>query len=397
MQNQPFSSPNRRIYLDNNATTFPSARLREKWGELLEISGNASSIHQEGRIPKTILRDARRKIAELLSCSPLEIVFNSGASEGNSSVFNSVFQSCGPARNEFLISAVEHPSVAKVAESLKARGAVLHQIPVNRDGQIDLEFIKKHVNEKTALVSVMYANNETGVIHPIKEITQIAKATGAFMHTDCVQMLGKCENHFKELGVDYATFSAHKFYSLKGTGFCFIKSSAPWTPLIFGSQERARRGGTENITGIAALNIVLDEVANVSEKIQHMTALRDLFEKKVQEKILGVTITAKNSLRVCNTSSLVIDGVDGDTLLMSLDLKGFSVSTGAACSSGSPEPSPVLLAMGLTKSEAQSSLRVSIGWSNTEEEILLFVDTLAEVAAKLRTMSEKEKKDANVS
>ncbi len=396
MQNQTFSSPNRRIYLDNNATTFPSAKLREKWGELLEVSGNASSVHQEGRVPKTILRDARKKIAELLSCSPLEVIFNSGASEGNSSVFNSVFQSAFPARNEFLISSVEHPSVAKVAESLKSRGAIVHLIPVTRDGKIDLDFIKKTVSDKTALVSVMYANNETGVIHPIKEITQIAKAAGSLMHTDCVQMMGKCENNFNDLGVDYATFSAHKFYSLKGTGFVFIKNTAPWLPLIFGSQERARRGGTENITGIAALNIVLDEIATISEKIQHMAKLRDLFESTVQQKINGVTVTASNSKRVCNTSSLVIEGVDGDTLLMSLDLKGFSVSTGAACSSGSPEPSPVLLAMGLTRAEAQSSLRVSVGWANTEEEILFFVDTLAEVTTKLRAMNEKEKKDANV-
>jgi len=334
MQNQVSTSPNRRIYLDNNATTFPSAKLREKWGEILEVSGNASSVHQEGRVPKTILRDARKKIAELLSCSPLEIIFNSGASEGNSSVFNSVFQSLSPGRNEFLISSVEHPSVAKVAESLKSKGAVVRIIPVNRDGKLDLEFIKKNVSEKTALVSVMFANNETGAIHPIKEIAEIAKSAGALMHTDCVQMMGKCEMQFKELGVDYATFSAHKFYALKGTGFCYIRSSAPWQPLIFGSQERARRGGTENITGIAALNIVLDEIANISEKILHMRKLRDLFETTVQEKINGITVTAKNSPRVCNTSSLVIEGVDGDTLLMSLDLKGFSVSTGAACSSG---------------------------------------------------------------
>jgi cysteine desulfurase len=224
----------------------------------------------------------------------------------------------------------------------------------------------------------------------------MAHEAGALMHTDCVQMLGKCENDFKSLGVDYASFSAHKFYSLKGTGFCYIKSSAPWMPLIFGSQERGRRGGTENMTGIAALNIVLDEFGDLSGRIRHMSSLRDLFESKVKERIKGVTITAQNSPRVSNTSSLVIEGVDGDTLLMSLDLKGFSVSTGAACSSGSPEPSPVLLAMGLSKAEAQSSLRISVGWTNTEAEVLLFVDTLSEVVSKLREMTENEKKSSNV-
>jgi cysteine desulfurase len=396
MQNQSFTSSNKRIYFDNNATTFPSARLRERWSEILEVSGNASSVHHEGRQPKTILRDARKKIAELLSCSPLEIIFNSGASEGNSSIFNSVFQSLGTSKNEFIVSSVEHPSVAKAAESLKLKGAVVHLIPAGRDGRLDLEFVKAKLSEKTALVSVMYANNETGVLHPIKEIAQMAHEAGALMHTDCVQMLGKCENDFKSLGVDYASFSAHKFYSLKGTGFCYIKSSAPWMPLIFGSQERGRRGGTENMTGIAALNIVLDEFGDLSGRIRHMSSLRDLFESKVKERIKGVTITAQNSPRVSNTSSLVIEGVDGDTLLMSLDLKGFSVSTGAACSSGSPEPSPVLLAMGLSKAEAQSSLRISVGWTNTEAEVLLFVDTLSEVVSKLREMTENEKKSSNV-
>jgi cysteine desulfurase len=392
MQNQSFGSSQKRIYFDNNATTFPSARLREKWGEILEVSGNASSVHHEGRQPKTILRDARKKIAELLSCSPLEIIFNSGASEGNSSIFNSVFQSIGSSKNEFIVSSVEHPSVAKAADNLKLKGAVVHLIPVSREGQIDLDFIRSKLSAKTALVSVMYANNETGVLHPIKEICEMAHQAGALMHTDCVQMMGKCENDFKTLNVDYASFSGHKFYALKGTGFCYIKSSAPWIPLIFGSQERGRRGGTENMTGIAALNIVLDELTDLSGKIRHMASLRDLFEIKVKERIKGVTITAQNSPRVCNTSSLVVEGVDGDTLLMSLDLKGFSVSTGAACSSGSPEPSPILLAMGLTKKEAQSSLRVSVGWTNTEQEVLLFVDTLAEVVSKLREMNESEKR-----
>jgi cysteine desulfurase len=392
MQNQSFGSSQKRIYFDNNATTFPSARLREKWGEILEVSGNASSVHHEGRQPKTILRDARKKIAELLSCSPLEIIFNSGASEGNSSIFNSVFQSIGSSKNEFIVSSVEHPSVAKAADNLKLKGAVVHLIPVSREGQIDLDFIRSKLSAKTALVSVMYANNETGVLHPIKEICEMAHQAGALMHTDCVQMMGKCENDFKTLNVDYASFSGHKFYALKGTGFCYIKSSAPWIPLIFGSQERGRRGGTENMTGIAALNIVLDELTDLSGKIRHMASLRDLFETKVKERIKGVTITAQNSPRVCNTSSLVVEGVDGDTLLMSLDLKGFSVSTGAACSSGSPEPSPILLAMGLTKKEAQSSLRVSVGWTNTEQEVLLFVDTLAEVVSKLREMNESEKR-----
>ncbi|MGZ3725519.1 MAG: cysteine desulfurase family protein [Pseudobdellovibrio sp.] len=398
MQNYQLSNSNLRVYLDNNATTFPSDLLKSKWAELLEISGNPSSVHHEGRLPKTILRDTRKKIADLLNCSALDIVFNSGASEGNSSILNSVFQVLKDTRNEYLISSVEHPSLIKAAENLKTQGAVIHLIPVDRNGRIDMEFIKSKLSSKTALVSVMYANNETGVIFPIAEISELAHAHGALMHSDCVQLVGKADlTDFKSLNLDYATFSAHKFYALKGTGFCFIKNSSPWQTLIFGSQERSRRGGTENITGIAAMGIVLDELKNIDEKVKQLTYLRDLFEKLVIEKISGVSITAQTAKRVSNTSSLVISDVDGDTMLMSLDIKGFSVSTGAACSSGSPEPSPILLAMGLTRAEAQSSLRVSVGWKNTEDEIRSFVDCLVEVVNKLRAMNVTQKNREYVS
>lgn len=392
MQNYQLSQINQRVYLDNNATTFPSDMLKHRWFEILEISGNPSSVHQEGRLPKTILRDTRKKISELLGCSTLDIVFNSGASEGNSSILNSVFQNLKMTRNEFLISCVEHPSIMKAAQYLKTQGAVVHFIPVNRQGEIDLDFIRQHLSEKTALVSVMFANNETGIIFPIKEISAMAHSVGALMHSDCVQLIGKHNTKiFKSLDVDYATFSAHKFYSIKGTGFCFIKNTAPWQPLIFGSQERARRGGTENIAGIAALNIVLDEFVDIDQKLDKLMSLRDLFEKTVVEKIPDVYITGKNSLRVTNTSSLVIKNVDGDTLLMSLDIKGYSVSTGSACSSGSPEPSSVLMAMGLDRAEAQSTLRISVGWKNTENEINSFIECLAEVVSKLRTMNLNQK------
>ena len=384
------SEANSRFYFDNNATTFPSPKLRERWVELLDIAGNPSSIHQDGRKPKTILRDVRAKLAAKLKCSPLELVFNSGASEGNASILRSVFANFKNSKNEFLVSSVEHPSVMKAAQYIQQNGAVVHYIPVNRAGRIDLNFIKQKLSSKTALVSVMYANNETGTIFPIKEIADLAHQAGALMHTDCVQMMGKVnEENFATLNVDYATFSAHKFYSLKGTGFCYVKSSSPWESLIFGSQERARRGGTENITGLAALNIVLDDFEDINNKIENMLSLRNYFEAELQKRIDGVKITAGQSPRVSNTSSVMIDGVDGDTMLMSLDLKGFSVSTGAACSSGSPEPSPVLMAMGFTREEAQSSLRISMGWSSKKEEVEQLINSIEEVVIKLRKLNSK--------
>lgn len=379
-----------RVYLDNNATTPHSPELRRRWAELMDISGNPSSIHQDSRIAKTILRETKQKIADFLGCSPLEVVFNSGASEGNSSILRAVFELSGNEKKEFLISQVEHPSVLKTAAYLEAHGAVIHYIPVNKDGVIDINFIKEKLSKKIALVSVMYANNETGTVFPIKEISSLAHAAGVLMHSDCVQMLGKVKINFAELNLDYATFSAHKVYSMKGTGFCFIKKSAPWVPLIpGGGQERGRRGGTENVTGIAAFNIVMDQLYTGGEKISEMLRIRNLMEELILEKISSVHITAKNGERICNTSSLVIAGVDGETLLINLDLKGYSVSTGAACSSGNPEPSPALLAMGLTRLEAQNSLRISIGWQTTEQQIVQFVQTLSSTVTKLRNINDK--------
>ncbi len=377
-----------RVYLDHNATTPLSQAIRTRWVELFDLWGNPSSIHTSARPSKQWLRETKQKIAVNLGCSPLEIIFNSGASEGNNSVLKSVWTECGMTRPEFLISQVEHPSVIKTAEHLVTLGAIVKFIPVSRSGELDLDFIRTHISNKTALVSVMYANNETGSIFPIKEIAALAHSHGALMHSDCVQMLGKSNTIFSELNLDYGTFSAHKFYALKGVGFTYVKKSSPWQALIHGGgQERARRGGTENILGITTLGIMFDQLCIADDKIQEMTRLRDLFETLTLAEISEVSVTAAENVRLSNTSNLIIGNVDGETLLMSLDLKGFSVSTGAACSSGNPEPSPVLLAMGLTRNEAQNSLRISIGWQTTEDEIRSFVKTLHAVVNKLRLLN----------
>ena len=377
-----------RVYLDHNATTPLSNTIKTRWAELFDLWGNPSSIHTSARPSKQWLRETKQKIAVSLGCSPLEIIFNSGASEGNNSVLKSVWSEWGISRPEFLVSQVEHPSIIKTAEYLATLGAIVRFIPVSRKGELNLDFIRSHISNKTALISVMYANNETGSIFPIKEISALAHRYGALMHSDCVQMLGKSNTKLSDLNLDYGTFSAHKFYALKGVGFTYVKKSSPWQALIHGGgQERARRGGTENILGIATLGIMFDQLLQAKEKIQEMTRLRDLFETLTLSEIPDVTVTAAESPRLPNTSNLIIGGVDGETLLMSLDLKGFSVSTGAACSSGNPEPSPVLLAMGLTRNEAQNSLRISVGWQTTEVEIRNFVKTLSVVIIKLRQLN----------
>lgn len=377
-----------RVYLDHNATTPLDPDIITNLSSasgLLSEWGNPSSVHTESRGPKSILRETRRKLSEILGCHTNEIIFNSGASEGNNTVLKSVWDSLGKDRPEMIISSVEHPSVMKTAQDLISKGAIIHFIPVSRDGVLDLNFLKEKISEKTSLVSVMFANNETGHIHPLKEVIDIAKSKGALVHSDCVQALGKLNVQFSELRLDYATFSAHKYYALKGCGVLLVRKGSPYKNLIHGgAQERHRRGGTENVLAIATLGLMLEKIELTRAMNVKMQSLRDHLEAQILKSLAGVTITAQKADRLPNTSSLLIDGVDGEILLMSLDLDGFSVSTGAACSSGSPEPSPVLLAMGLTRSEAQKSLRVSLGWKTSKDQIDQFIETLKMCVERIR-------------
>nr|BFD62940.1 cysteine desulfurase NifS [Bdellovibrio sp. HM001]BFD66800.1 cysteine desulfurase NifS [Bdellovibrio sp. HAGR004] len=387
-------------YFDHNATTPVCAEVLAALPELAQAWGNPSSIHWSGRQPKNILRDARKAMADAVGAHPLEIIFTSGGSEANNTVLKGLFDYHQTAqfltpeqrgRTHFMCSAVEHPSVMKTMEHLKALGARVDFIPVNRQGQIDLKFYEEHLSEETALVSVMFANNETGTLFPIKQMAEMAHKKGALFHTDAVQAFGKVPVNLHELNVDFASFSGHKFYSVKGTGVLYSKKGSNVSSLIHGGgQERHRRGGTENTLGIGCLGVVAKRVSLIEEKARAIAALRDHMETRILAEISDVTITAVESPRLPNTSSLILKGADGETMLMSLDIKGFAVSTGAACSSGNPEPSPVLLAMGLSRGEAQNSLRVSLGWESTLSEVDLFVDTLKTVVDRLRSLNDDE-------
>ncbi len=391
-------------YFDHNATTPVCAEVIAALPELAQSWGNPSSIHWGGRAPKNILRDARKSLADALGVSPLEIIFTSGGSESNNAVLRGVFEYNQTApfispeqagRTHFMCSSVEHPSVIKTMEHLKALGARVDFIPVNREGQLDMEFYKSHLSEETALVSVMLANNETGTLFPIKELAKLAHEKGALFHTDAVQGFGKIAINLSDLGVDFASFSGHKFYSVKGSGFLYSRKGSYLSSLIQGGgQERHRRGGTENTLGIGALGVVAKRLSQVSEKAKELQTLRDEMEQKILAEIPDVTLTAGETLRLPNTSSLVIKGADGETMLMSLDLMGYAVSTGAACSSGNPEPSPVLLAMGLSRGEAQNSLRLSLGWDTTREQVYGFIEALKTVVARLRSINKEEEGDS---
>lgn len=380
-------------YFDHNATTPLSDEVVQAIPEFLQAWGNPSSIHWAGRQPKNFLRDSRQALATQLHCHPLELVFTSGGSESNNTILKGVFDynktnPFNPAlaqRLHFMCSEVEHPSVMKTMTYLQELGARVDFIPVSRQGELDMDFYRSHLSEETALVSVMYANNETGTVFPIQEMARLAHEKGALFHSDAVQAFGKIPVNLKELGVDFASFSGHKFYSLKGSGFFYTKRGTYFNSLIHGGgQERHRRGGTENVLGIACLGVMAEKLSDVAAEGTRLAALRDHMEKRILAEISQSEVTAAQSPRLPNTSSLVIAGVDGETLLMSLDIKGYAVSTGAACSSGNPEPSPVLLAMGLTRLEAQSSLRISLGWKNTLEQVDAFVETLKAVVQRLR-------------
>jgi cysteine desulfurase len=382
-------------YLDHNATTPLDALVRAGVSQWLEAWGNPSSIHQAGRLPKLIIREARDKIARMLGVHALEVVFTSGGTEANNLALKGVWDfhsksllETGPRRKRVLISSVEHPSVRRTAEALTSRGAQVDFIPVSREGVIDLGAYEAMLGEDVLLVSVMLANNETGNVFPVGRMAELAHAKGALFHSDCVQALGKMPLNLAGLGVDLATFSGHKFYALKGAGFLYVRRGVQLESLIHGGgQERHRRGGTENVLAIASLGAMCDRRDEITPMAAHMKNLRDTFEARVRAEINDVTITGAVGERIGNTSSLVIPGVDGETMLMNLDLLGFAVSTGAACSSGSPEPSPVLLAMGLTRSEAQASLRIGVGWGTTSEQVDAFVGALKDVVARLRGIS----------
>ncbi len=377
-------------YLDFNATTPPAEFLKDKIGDWISQWGNPSSIHQAGRGPKTLLRDSRSKVAKFIGADSLECIFTSGGAEANNLAIKGVFEYAknhSSPRNEIIISSVEHPSLTKAAFSLLASGAKVHLLEVSRDGQINLQQYKNLLSEKTLLVSVMLANNETGTLFPISEMSQLAHEKGALFHSDCVQALGKIEVNVKKLGLDLASFSGHKFYALKGCGVLFsARGTHLQTQIYGGGQERSRRGGTENLLAICSLAEMTSFQNEIIEQTARVQSLRDYLEKEILLKISGVSITAAKGLRLANTSSLVIEGVDGETLLMNLDLRGFAASTGAACSSGSPEPSPALLAMGLSRDEAQSSLRIGLGWSTEESEIQRFIIALVEVVQHLRSI-----------
>ena len=374
------------VYLDNAATTKLSNKVMEEMTKSFnENYGNPSSVHLLGQRAKSAVERARHIVAQNLKVETTEIVFTSGGAEGNNLVIRGFLKANNDKGKHIVTSKIEHSTISKTFEQLENEGYEVSYIGVDEKGVVDIEELKQELREDTALVSIMFVNNETGVIQPIKEIGEILAERNIFFHTDAVQATGKLEISPKELKIGALTATAHKFYGPKGAGFVFIDKKYSLEKEIWGgSQERNRRAGTENVHGILGLGVALEEVyENLEEMSEKEDKLQNYLENKLKTEIvkLGkkIKINGEKANRIKTTTNVYIEGVDIQMLLVALDLRGICISGGSACMSGSLENSHVLKAMGLNDEELKGSFRISIGKDTTIEEIDYFVENLIEV------------------
>ncbi len=379
-----------RSYFDHNATTPLAPEVQETMVACLgQVYGNASSIHHFGQAAKQRLEAARRQLAALIHASPTEIVFTGGGTESDNLAILGAVRATPAAGRHVVTSTIEHPAVLMACKQLEREGAAVTRVRTGPAGAIDPDDVRRAVRPGTVLVSIMHANNELGTIQPLAEIGRIAHEAGALFHSDGVQALGKIPVDVAALGVDFYTVSAHKIYAPKGVGALFVRKGARLEPIVFGGHhERDRRPGTENVPGAAAFGRAAELAAHcLDTDAARLSALRDRLESAVLARIPGSGINGDRTSRTPNTSNLYFDGVDGEALVIALDLRGYAVSTGAACSSGALAPSHVLLAIGLTADRARASMRFSLGRGNTAEQVDGLVDAISASVAHLRRIS----------
>jgi cysteine desulfurase len=373
----------RHYYFDHNATTPVATEvLRDLTRTLAEVSGNASSIHYYGQAARQRLESARREVAECIGADAREIVFTSGGTESdNLAIFGIARRGKG---THVITSTVEHAAVLNACAQLEREGAEVTYIPVSRDGIVLVPELKRALRPATALITMMHANNETGVLQPVREIAAIARAAGAVFHSDGVQVAGRLAVNVREIGVDLYSISGHKFGAPKGIGALYVRKGTPLAPIFFGGHhERDRRAGTENVPGASALG----KAAGLAADWARTAVLRDRLERGILARIAGVSVNGSIENRLPNTTNIRFDGIEGEAIVIALDLRGYAVSSGSACSSGAVEPSHVLLAMGFTAEEARSSVRFSVGPENTEHEVDGLIEAVEASVAHLRRIS----------
>jgi cysteine desulfurase len=385
----------RSVYLDNNATSPLLPEVFEAMKPyFLEKFGNASSIHQQGQQSRAAVEHAREQVAELVNCRPAEIVFTSGGTEGD----NLALFGLAKPGDHVITSAVEHHAVLNACKRLEEIGCEVTYLPVDGNALVDPDDVRRAMRPGTKLVSIIFANNETGVLQSVNEIGKIAADADVYFHTDAVQAAGKVPIDVKEIRCDLLTLTAHKMHGPQGAGALYVRKGTLLQPMFYGGRhERSRRAGTENLPGIVGLGKAA-EIARqgfTDGSVDRMAALRDRLESTIGETIDQVGVNSASAARVPNTTNIVFDCLEGEAMVIALDLKGLSVSTGAACSSGAIEPSHVLTAMGLSPDRARASLRFSLGKQNTADDIDFALQLIPEVVTRLRDLSPVYKKPAN--
>ncbi|OLC22056.1 MAG: cysteine desulfurase NifS [Acidobacteria bacterium] len=377
----------RRVYFDNNASTPVLSEvfdaMRPYFGEHF---GNASSIHHHGQDTRAAVERARESLATLVGCRPSEIVFTSGGTEGdNLAIF-------GLARSgdHVISSTIEHHAVLNACKHLEEMGCEVTYIPVDGSGQVDPDDVRRVLRANTRLITIMMANNETGVLQPVEEIGKIAAEADVYFHTDGVQAAGKVPLDVNRIGCDLLSISGHKMHAPQGVGALYVRKGTLLQPMLYGGRhERSRRAGTENVPGIVALGKAAELAQETFQRgdDKTMAASRDRIQQTILENVEATGLNGEGAARVPNTTNIYFEYIEGEALVIALDLKGLAVSTGAACSSGAIEPSHVLTAMGLRPDRARASIRFSLGKQNTPEEVDFALDLVPQTVSRLRELS----------
>ncbi len=381
----------RQVYLDNNATTPVDGRVLEAMLPYLkEKYGNASSVHNFGREAKTAIEEAREKVAAAINCEPSEIYFTSGGTESDNMAILGAAYYYRPKKDHIITSAIEHHAVLEPAEFLKKEGFSVDILGADSVGIVSPEELGEKITEKTTIVSIMHANNEIGTIQDIPALVKAAKAKDALFHTDAVQAAGKIKIDVRHLGVDMLSMSGHKIYGPKGIGVLFIRKGIKIRPIAFGGHhEKKRRPGTENVPGIVGFAEALELAEKIREKEhKRWKRLADIFIDGVQSKVPDVYLNGpRDERRIPSTVNLSFKYIEGESIILSLDMKGIAVASGSACTSGSLDPSHVLMAIGVPVELAQGSIRFSLGRFTNEEDIEYTISVLPEIVERLRSMS----------
>jgi cysteine desulfurase len=377
----------RRVYLDNNATTPVLPEVLEAMRPYFaEHFGNASSIHHHGQETRAAVERARESVSALLGCRPSEVVFTSGGTEGDNLAISGLTR----AGDHVISSTIEHHAVLNSCKHLEVMGCEVTYVPVDGRSLVDPDDVRRALRPNTRLITIMMANNETGVLQPVEEIGKIAAEADVYFHTDAVQAAGKVPIEVKGLGCDLLSISGHKLHAPQGVGAIYVSKGTVLQPLFYGgSHERSRRAGTENVPGIIGLGKAAELAREALERgdLARISAMRDRIEQSILSEVDATGVNGEGAPRVPNTTNIHFDYIEGEALVIALDLKGLAVSTGAACSSGAIEPSHVLTAMGLPPEIARASLRFSLGKQNTPDDIQFALALVPQTVARLRELS----------